>query len=95
MPQRTSTVQSVELGSPSVTQEQAQRPAESTQEIEATVLALVPAYGQVKVRSRDGHVYALTAHTQGIRLGELREGQRIRCEVTLRLPRVLRASVLA
>jgi hypothetical protein len=66
---------------------------DQTREIEAVVFALVPEYHQVKVRDPEGRVYALTAKTEGVRLADLREGQRVVCTVTRRLPRVLRATI--
>ena len=78
------------------------RPSESkkigapdNRQVDVTVLALIPTYHQVEVRAEDGSRYSLTRHTQGIDLSELHEGQRLRCTVTVRLPRVLNAQVLA
>jgi hypothetical protein len=68
---------------------------EDFRQVEATVFALIPEYHQVKVRARDGHVYSLTERTRGVRLDALREGQRLACKVTRRLPRVVSAEVLA
>jgi hypothetical protein len=66
---------------------------EETRRVEATVVALIPRYQQVKVRDKAGHVYALTRQTTGVDLSELREGQRVVCTVTRRLPRVLSAAL--
>lgn len=66
---------------------------DQTREVDAVVFALVPEYHQVKVRDPEGHVYALTPKTEGVRLADLREGQRVVCTVTRRLPRVLRATI--
>ncbi len=68
---------------------------EETMDVQTMVFAVIPKYHQVKVRSEDGHVYSLTRKTQGVRLDALREGQRVVCRVTRRLPRVLSAEVLA
>lgn len=65
-----------------------------TRLIEAVVVALVPEYHQVMVRDDDGHLYALTRKTQGIDLAALREGQRVVCTVTRKLPRVLTAAAV-
>lgn len=65
-----------------------------TRQVEATVIALVPEYHQVKVRDAGGHIYALTRKTDGIDLGSLHEGQRIVCTVTRKLPRVLTATTV-
>ncbi len=72
---------------------QSNREAE-TRRVETVVVALIPAYHQVKVRDADGHLYVLTNRTQGIDLAALREGQRVNCEVTSKLQRVLTASVI-
>ena len=64
-------------------------------QVEATVLALVPEYHLVKVRSQDGHQYSLTRHTRGVNLADLHEGQKLLCTVTRRLPRVLTTQILA
>jgi hypothetical protein len=66
---------------------------DQTREVDAVVFALVPEYHQVKVRDPEGRVYALTPKTEGVRLADLREGQRVVCTVTRRLPRVLRATI--
>jgi hypothetical protein len=66
---------------------------EETRSVETVVVALIPEYHQVKVRDRDGHVYALTRKTAGVRLGDLHEGQQVLCTVTRRLPRVLSAAL--
>ena len=65
-----------------------------TRLIEAVVVALVPEYHQVMVRDDHGHLYALTRKTQGIDLAALREGQRVVCTVTRKLPRVLTAAAV-
>lgn len=69
--------------------------AGETREVRATVIALIPRYHQAKIRSEDGHLYSITESTQGVRLNALREGQRLRCTVTPRLPRVVLAEVIA
>lgn len=37
-----------------------------THQVEATVIALIPEYRQVKVRDAEGHVYSLTRKTEGV-----------------------------
>ncbi len=68
---------------------------EETHEVDTVVFALIPEFQQVKVRDRQGHVYALTAKTPGVDLLALHEGQRIICVVTRKLPRVLNAQAVA
>ena len=63
--------------------------SDEAREVDAVVFALIPEYGQVKVRDADGRVYAITRKTQGVDLDALREGQHVRCTVTRKLPRVL------
>lgn len=66
-----------------------------TREVRATVVALLPEFQQVQLRSADGHLFALTEHTSGVRWTSLHEGQQVQCTVTLRQPRVLRAQLVA
>ena len=56
------------------------------------IIAIIPEYDQVKVRSDGGNIYALTEHAEGFDIKRCREGARVRCLVTTRpdLPRVLR-----
>ena len=67
----------------------------TTREVDTEVVALIPQYEQVQVRDANGHLYALTLQTKGIDLAKLHAGQRVRCTVTLRLPRVLSATAIA
>jgi hypothetical protein len=71
------------------------RSAEETVVLDAVVIALLPEFRQVKARSNAGHLLAITESTRGVHLASLREGQLLRCTVTRRLPRVLRAELLA
>lgn len=64
-------------------------------QVEAVVYAVLHEFHQVKVRDSDGHFYAITRMTTGIDLRSLREGQCVRCTVTLKLPRVLCAEAVA
>jgi hypothetical protein len=66
----------------------------ATRVVETVVVALVPEYRQVKVRDREGRLYALTSKTAGVELAELHEGQRVVCTVTRKLPRVLTAAAI-
>jgi hypothetical protein len=67
---------------------------QETRRVEAVVVALIPEYHQVKIRDDEGHFYALTRQTPGVELAKLREGQRIVCTVTRKLPRVLAATAI-
>lgn len=69
-------------------------PAVETREVSATVVAVLPEFRQAQIRSADGHLYALT-DTTPVRWTAVQEGQRMQCTVTLRLPRVVRAEILA
>ena len=75
------------------------RPLEASMDqfvtVETTVFALVPEYRQVKVRAQDGRQYALTEQTEGVKLEQLHEGQRVRCVVTRSMPRVVTAEAFA
>jgi hypothetical protein len=69
---------------------------EHTRVVEATVIAVLPDYRQVRVKTADGHQYAITEKTPGIDWSRLCEGQRVKCTVTTTLlPRVLEARALA
>jgi hypothetical protein len=76
-------------------EETRQSPTPETREVEATVVALIPQYRQAKIRAQDGFLYSITERTLGVRLAALREGQRVRATVTIALPRVLSAHVIA
>ena len=67
---------------------------EPVDRVEATVFACVLEFELVLVRTAEGYEYALTPDTPGVSLGELREGRRVECVVTRRLPRVLAAKLL-
>lgn len=66
----------------------------ATREVNATVVAVLPEFQQAQLRSADGRMYALT-DTTPVRWNAVREGQQVHCTVTLRLPRVVRAEVVA
>ena len=69
---------------------------DGTRIIETTVFAVLDEFQQVRVRTADGHQYAITAKTPGVDWHTLREGQRIECMVTTSLlPIVLEAHALA
>ena len=65
------------------------RAAVGTREIETVVVAVIPEFQLVQVEDLLGYRYAIHAKTQGIDMSTLREGQRVDCIVTVRLPRVL------
>lgn len=60
----------------------------------ATVVAVIPEFRQAQIRSTDGSLFALT-DTTPVRWDRVHEGQQVHCTVTVRLPRVVRAEVLA
>ena len=66
----------------------------TTRTVDATVIALIPEYRQAELRAVDGTRFALTEHTPGIALANVREGQHYRCTVTLRFAKVLHAELL-
>ncbi|MCK7500319.1 MAG: hypothetical protein MZW92_66030 [Comamonadaceae bacterium] len=69
-------------------------PAE-TAVVDVTVFAnLFPDWGQVRVATVDGKWYVITPETPGVQAQTLREGQRLRCEVSVRVPKVLFAELL-
>ena len=69
--------------------------AEETQLVEVTVLAVILEFDQVLAEDAKGNRYAITRRTKGIELDLLREGQRITCRVTVKLPRVLSATLVS
>ncbi|WP_300658248.1 hypothetical protein [Hydrogenophaga sp.] len=68
---------------------------ETTHQIDVIVYAMVPEFNLAMARASDGHTFAITRKTSGIDLDSLKEGQRLACTVTVRLPRVLTALPLA
>lgn len=72
-----------------------QHMSEETKVVVGTVVAVVPEYKQVKVQARDGHLFAITTKARGdVPASSLHEGQKVRCTVTLRLPRVLQFQLI-
>ena len=67
---------------------------DETRQVDATVVAVIPEFEQAKIRDDEGHRFSITAMTSGVDLLSLREGQIVRCTVTLKLPRVLSAEVV-
>lgn len=64
--------------------------------VELTVaVSLFPEVLQVRAQTADGSQYVLTPNTPGVRAELLVPGQRLRCRVTRRLPRVLDAEPIA
>ena len=53
--------------------------------VETVVVALIPEYHQVKVRDREGHLYALTSKTAGVALAAVstREDLRVTVQTTV------------
>lgn len=59
--------------------------------VESTVVAVLPSYRQVRVKTADGYQYAITETTPGVDWSRLHEGQRLKCTVTTSsLPQVLK-----
>lgn len=59
--------------------------------IEAMVFAVLEDLKQVRVKTADGHEYAITEKTPGIDWNSLHEGQHVECIVaTSPLPRVIK-----
>jgi hypothetical protein len=67
---------------------------DETRDVRATVVAVIPEFRQAQIRAADGFLYALT-ETTPVRWNAVHEGQQIDCTVTIRLPRVVRAAVVA
>jgi hypothetical protein len=63
-------------------------------EVDAKVVALVPAFKIAKIRSADGHLYSINENTPGVKLSDLEEGRFLHVRVTKRLARVLHAKLL-
>jgi hypothetical protein len=63
--------------------------------VEGEVIEVLQGVGLAHVRGSDGLVYGLRRHTPGIDWDTVREGQRVRCWVTLKFRRVLHADVLS
>lgn len=67
---------------------------EQTRQVLLTIYALIPEFRQARARDAAGYQYAITSRTEGIELESLREGQSLICTVTIKWPRVLRASIV-
>ena len=63
--------------------------------VEGKVVEVLPGLGLAHVRTADGQILGITRQTSGVGFNLLRPGQRLRCQVTGRLHRVLHADVLA
>jgi hypothetical protein len=63
--------------------------------IEGEVFEVLSGYGLAHVRTTRGTVVGLNRKTPGIAFDQLREGQRVRCEVASKFNRVLRAQLIA
>ena len=50
----------------------------TVENIEATVVAVLPEFKQAQVRTDDGFMYVLTAKTPGLKWHQAKEGDRIR-----------------
>lgn len=57
------------------------------------VVEVLPGLGLAHVRGTDGLVYGINRRTPGIAFDALRTGQRVRCQVTGVLHRVLHAQL--
>jgi len=66
----------------------------STSVVEVEVLEILDHFKLAHVLTAEGRVYGITPETPGVSYDELRPGQRLRCEVTRRLPRVVLAELL-
>lgn len=66
---------------------------ETVRTILAKVIAVIPEYNQAELVADDGSRYALTAKTAGIAtLDTVQAGQWYECVVTIKLPRVIKAT---
>lgn len=66
---------------------------EPCHEVDVTIIAVIPEFGQAKAKDKNGNMYAITAKTNGVRFDRLQEGWALRCTVD-ELPRVLSATIL-
>lgn len=69
-------------------------PTDALRAVATVVVECIPQFDQVIVESREGFRYAITSRTEGLAMASLREGMKILCYVTTRLPRVMRAEVV-
>jgi hypothetical protein len=69
-------------------------PAVASFTVEGEVLEVLGDIGLAHVRIRDGSTFGLNRQTPGIQFADLREGQRVRVEVTHKFNRVLHAQLL-
>ena len=69
--------------------------AEPTTFVDGELVDVLEGLGLAHVRTPGGQLYGLNRQTAGIEFSQLREEVRVRCEVTVRFNRVLRAELLA
>jgi hypothetical protein len=70
-------------------------PDEITFEVEGNIFEVLERFGLAHFRTPDGIIYGVARRTPGVDFAQLQEGTRVRCEVTDKYHRVLRAKVVA
>lgn len=70
-------------------------PASRSAFVVGEIVEVLPGLGLAHLRTADGTVYGLSRNTPGVAFDSLQAGQRLRCEVTERFHRVLRAETAA
>lgn len=71
------------------------KPAELTVFVDGEVVEVLEGLGLAHVRTADGLTYGVNRQTAGIEFSQLRSGVRVRCQVTAKFNRVLRAELIA
>lgn len=69
------------------------QPLPESRTVRAKVSCVVNEYGVTYCRTEEGQQYAIIDRTPGVRREELVEGTELELEVTLTLPRILRAKL--
>lgn len=68
---------------------------EDTKIVEIKIFGvLLPGFDIAYGETKDGYRYAITRHTQGVNLQDVREGQSYICNVTTKFPRILNARLI-
>ena len=63
--------------------------------VNGEVVEILEGFGLAHVRTSQGQIYGLNRYTPGIEFSQLREGVRVRCEVTAKFHRVLHAQLIS
>lgn len=64
---------------------------EEVKTIRAEVIAVIPEYEQACCETDLGYRYSITRHSRGLRWNDVKEGDTVELDVTVRFPRIIEA----